>query len=151
VSPTLHVKAQTGIDFFGDPVLRRMASTDPNARDFGNYVSFEDVSPDGAGNFALNIAPESPNIGVNVLPTLNALQLVRVLAALSISKGPSAGQAIVSWNRASAGYTLESSPTLGPTAHWDAVAGVANPLPGVGSTSVSLTGAARFFRLQRQP
>ena len=147
---TLHVKAQTGIDFLSDPVLRRMASTDPNARDFGNYVVFEDVSPDGAGNFGLNIAPESPNIGVNVLPTVNALQLVRVLATLAISRGPSSGQATVSWNRASTGYTLESSATLGPTAQWNPVNGVANPLPGVGSTTVNLTGA-RFFRLQRQP
>lgn len=150
VSPTYHVKAQTGIDFNGDPVLRRMASTDPNARDFGNYVIFEDASPDASGNLVLNITPESPNVGVNVLPAVNALQLVRVLAALSIVRGPAAGQATVSWNRAATGYTLESSLTLGPTAQWQAVAGVAAPLTSAGSTAANTIGDARFFRL-RQP
>jgi hypothetical protein len=150
VAPTLHVKAQTGIDFLGDPVLRRMASTDSNARDFGNYVTFENVSPDDFGNLTLNITPESPNIGVNVLPTVNALQLVRVLTALSIASGPAAGQLTVSWNQASTGYTLESSTTLGSTAQWLPVNGVANPLTGAGSTPLSTAGGARFFRL-RQP
>jgi len=127
-----------------------MASTDPNARDFGNYVIFEDASPDASGNLVLNITPESPNVGVNVLPAVNALQLVRVLAALSIVRGPAAGQATVSWNRAATGYTLESSLTLGPTAQWQAVAGVAAPLTSAGSTAANTTGDARFFRL-RQP
>ena len=149
VSPTLHVKAQTGIDFLGDPTLRRMASTDANARDFGNYVVFENVSPDGSGNLLLNITPESPNVGVNVLPTLNALQLVRVLAALNIVPGPAVGQATVSWNRASTGYTLESSLTLGPPAQWLPVIGVANPLTAADSAPVNTTGGARFFRLRK--
>jgi Bacterial Ig-like domain len=148
VLPTLHVKAQTGFDFVGDPVLRRMSSTNPDARDFGNYVTFEDVSPDGSGNLLLNLTPESPNVGVNVLPTVNALQLVRVLASLGIVPGPAAGKSTVSWNRASAGYTLESSATLGTSAQWSAVNGVANPLPGVGSTEVNTVGGARFFRLR---
>jgi len=148
VPPTLHVKAQTGIDFIGDPVLRRMSSTNPDARDYGNYVVFDDVSPDGSGNLLLNITPESPNVGVNVLPTINALQLARVLAALSIVPGP-AGQATVSWNGASTGYTLESSATLGPAAQWLPVNGVANPLTSASSTAVSTTGNGRFFRLHK--
>src|SRR6185295_226063 len=123
---------------------------DPNARDFGNYVLFEDVRPDAFGILALNITPESTNVGVNVLPTVNALQLVRVLAVLSIASGPAAGQVTVSWNQASTGYTLEASTTLGPTAQWLPVNGVANPLTGAGSTPASTAGGARFFRL-RQP
>ena len=149
VSSTLHVKAQTGIDFIGDPVLRRMSSTNPDARDFGNYVMFDNVSPDSFGNLTLVITPESPNVGVNVLPTVNALQLVRVLAALSIVPGPGAGQATVSWNGASTSYTLESSATLGPAAPWLPVNGVANPLTSAGSTAASTTGNARFFRLHK--
>jgi hypothetical protein len=148
-SPTLHVKAQTGIDFLGDAVLRRMASTDPNARDFGNYVVFEDVSPDVAGNLALDIAPESPNIGVNVLPTVNALQLVRVLASLSISSGEVDGEVTVSWNRASTGYRLESSTSLGSTADWRPVLSVDIPLTGSGSVVVNTSGGALFLRLQQ--
>jgi hypothetical protein len=151
VSPTNHVKAQTGIDFLGDPVLRRMASTDPDARDFGNYVVFENVSPSDFFNLSLTITPESTNVGVNVLPAVNALQLVRVLAALSIVPGPAAGQATVSWNGAAIGYRLESSPILGAGAQWQLVSGVADPLLGAGSTAVSTTGAARYYRLQRQP
>jgi len=149
VSPTLHVRAQTGIDFLGDPTLRRMSSTNPDARDFGNYVMFENVSPDDSGNLLLNITPESPNIGVNVLPTVNALQLVRALASLSIAAGPAAGQSTVSWNRASTGHTLESSQALGAAASWSAVSGVANPLPGMGSTLITTSGGTGFFRLRK--
>ena len=63
LSPTLHVKAQTGLDFGANPVLTRMASTDAGARDFGNYVMFENVSPDASGNLTLFVTPESPNPG----------------------------------------------------------------------------------------
>ena len=150
-SPILHVKAQTGIDFVSDANLRRMASTDANARDFGNYVLFEDVSPDANGNLTLNIAPESPNIGVNVLPTVNALQLVRALPGLRIAPGPAASEVTVSWNRAAIGYTLKASTALGSTAQWNPVSEVLDPLPGAGSQALSKTGGARFFRLERQP
>ncbi len=67
-----------------------MFSTNALARDRGNYVMFENVSPNGSGALTLNVLNESPpeNVGVGDNPAMNGLQLVRVLpvAALSVSR-----------------------------------------------------------------
>ncbi|MCI0744924.1 MAG: hypothetical protein L0Y58_05915, partial [Verrucomicrobia subdivision 3 bacterium] len=149
VSPTYHIRAQTAPTWLAAPTFVRMSSTDPNARQEGNYVVFEDAGPDASGNLVLNMTPESANTGVNAIPALSGLQLVRVLPVLSIAPGPNAGQATVSWNAAAAGYRLEWSASIGPTANWGAAPGVADPLPGAGSQNITTTGTGRFYRLQQ--
>ena len=132
-----------------------MSSTDPNARDTGNYVMFDDIAPDGAGNLTLTLTFEmqgTPGV-TDSSPALNALQLVRIvppLPTLTIVRNVNGTVVTISWNVLAAGYTLESSGQLGAGAIWDPVGGVANPIAAGGSTAVNTTGGARFFRLHKQ-
>jgi hypothetical protein len=79
---------------------------------------------------------------------VNALQLVRVLAALCIESGPAPGEVTVFWNQAAAGSTLEGSPALGSMELWLPVNGVADPLTGAGSAQISTADGVRFFRVR---
>src|SRR5262249_25279800 len=112
VSATLHVKAQTYLDYSANPVLKRMSSTDPSARDLGNYVQFDNFNPTN-GTFSITVIPESPNIGNNHLPPVNAIQLVKVLhpvaAAAGLSATLSGSTLTVGWTDSAQGYVLESS------------------------------------------
>jgi hypothetical protein len=127
-----------------------MDSTDPNARDFGNYVLFENISPDSGGTFVLTLTPEppaTPGVG-DAMPALNALQLVRITAAgpsLTAVRGTGANMTI-SWTASANGYTLASSPSV--TGPWTAVSGAPNPISGAGSVSVPTATGMRFFRFQ---
>jgi hypothetical protein len=146
--PAFHVRAQTFGQYRANPGYRRMSSTDPNARDSGNYVMFENVSPDGAGNFTLNMTPEppaTPGVG-DAMPAVNAIQLVRLvppLPTLTIARNAN-GTLTISWDALAAGYTLESSGQLGAGANWRAMGGV---ITAAGSITVSPAGA-QYYRLR---
>jgi hypothetical protein len=151
--PTYRIRAQDGLQYVADRRFIRMSSTDPNNRDHGNYVFFENISPDLSDTLVLDLVPEPPATpGVtDAMPALNALQLVRLtppLPALAISRNLD-GSVTVSWGGSAAGYTLFASPQLGTGAAWTPVSGVASPIGAAGSTTVTATGGARFFQLRQ--
>jgi hypothetical protein len=152
-SPTLRVKAQTGLEYIQSPGLKRMASTNPNQRDHGNYVQIENVSPDASGAITVSVTPESLTPGNNHLPAVNAIQLVRVVAVTarpSLSAASVQGTSFtLSWPASAAGFTLESSASLGAGANWAPVSGVANPLTGAGTANISTADSSRFYRLRQ--
>jgi hypothetical protein len=143
--PTYHVKAQTGADYNAHPGFVRMASTNPGARDLGNYVQFDNVSVGTGDTLTITATPESPL--ATEIPAINAIQLVRVMPGLSISL--SGTTVTISWPYAAYGFTLESSPTLGPSAVWSPVGAAPNQITGAGSISVSTAGPPRFYRLRK--
>jgi len=150
-----HIRAQDGLQYVANRRYIRMDSTNPDARDVGNYVMFENISPDASGTLVLGLIPEPPSTpGVgDAMPALNALQLVRMAAvgpSLSATRNPNATLTI-SWTASADGYTLASSPSLGSGASWSAVSGAPNPISGAGSVVVQTTGSMRFFRFQRSP
>ncbi|HXJ59612.1 MAG TPA: PA14 domain-containing protein [Verrucomicrobiae bacterium] len=152
--PEYHVRAEHATDYSSAPsIFRRMSSTDPAARDQGNYVVFHEVSPDLAGALVLTVNNESDNPNdIDVTPTLSGLQLVRVPPGLSIQQQGSNVQ--ISWGGAATGFTLESSRSLGgaPAANWGPVAGAPNPLTGASSITISIGAGAdpvKFFRLRK--
>jgi hypothetical protein len=149
--PAYTVLAEHAAEYSLAPnVFRRMSSLNPEARDHGNYVIFENVSPDDAGSLALSVINESTFTGVNVNPALNALQLVRVSALPpTLTVGFEGGSATVSWAGDAAGYVLESSSSLSAPVVWTPVAGVSAPIAGAGTKAVSPTGRAQFFRLRQ--
>ncbi|HYV38144.1 MAG TPA: hypothetical protein VE988_20835, partial [Gemmataceae bacterium] len=152
-SPTLHVKAESGLEFNASPVFRRMTSTDENNRGaLGNYVQFDNVSPAADGSIAISTAWESTNVGNTHQPAVNGIQLVKV-GALAIPATLSAtlqgGSLSISWTASAAGFVLESSVALGTGASWGIVAGTPNPITGAGSTTVSATTGTRYYRLQK--
>jgi hypothetical protein len=151
--PTFHVQGQTGLDYNNSPGLVRMSSTDPNNRELGNYVEFENVSPFTDGSFSLAVYPESPNPGNGLIPAVNAIQLVRVQPitarpVLGIAAG-TPGTLTLSWGAAAAGYVLESSAALGGTANWVAVSGAPNPIAVAGTFDIQSPANGGFYRLRR--
>jgi hypothetical protein len=150
--PELRVRGQTGVDYNNAPGFRRMSSTQAEARDFGNYVQFDNVSPDAAGNLSLTVYPEStaPN---TYIPAVNAIQLVRVVAVTqrpSLTAAiPSPGTLTIGWGTAAAGHVLESSGALGSAANWTRVNGSPNPIAGAGSFDVPTTGGGAYYRLRK--
>ena len=151
--PTLHVQGQTGLDYNRDPGLVRMSSTDPDNRDLGNYVQFDNVSPFTDGSLGLLVFSESLSPGNGLIPALNAIQLVRVnpitaRPALGSSLG-SPNTLTLSWGAAAAGYVLESSATLGATSNWTLVDGSPNPIAGAGSFEVQTTASGGYYRLRQ--
>jgi hypothetical protein len=150
--PIYHVRAEHAGQYLAAPaVFRRMSSTNPDARDQGNYVMFENVSPDANGMLLLTVSNESTFTGVNANPALSGLQLVRLLPALpalTVVPAPN-GSVTISWGDVAAGYTLEASGQLGPSANWGPVGGVPNPIIAAGSTAQFPSGAARYYRLRK--
>jgi len=152
--PAFYIRGQDGLQYIADRRYIRMDSTDPNARDFGNYVLFENIRPDDTGTFVVTLTPEppaTPGVG-DAMPALNAMQLVRMAV-----DGPrltavrqTATTMTISWSASAGGYTLASSPSLGSAATWTAVSGAPNPISGAGSVSVPTATGMRFFRFQRQ-
>jgi len=56
----------------------------------------------------------------------------------------------VGWTAGAAGFVVESTPTLGPTANWTVAAGSPNPITGAGSINVSTAGGgSQFYRLRK--
>jgi hypothetical protein len=76
--PALHVEAETGLAYVADPAWRLMDSTDPNARDKGNYAVIEGVSPGAGGTFDVSLVWEPTGVGNDHQPALNGIQIVRV-------------------------------------------------------------------------
>jgi hypothetical protein len=150
--PLYSVQAQHVGQYLPNPVYRRMRSTDPNARDNGNYVQFENVSPGTDGTMILSLFNQSTNVGVNYHPPLNALQLVKVVPVVarpSLTVGRQGTSVSLSWTSEAAGFRLESASSIGGAAVWSAVAGVPNPIAGAGSTLVTPGDPYRFYRLTK--
>jgi hypothetical protein len=152
--PTLTVRGETATSFIADPTLVRMSSTDPNNRDTGNYVEFDNVKPAADGTLLLTVTPQSTTVGNAVyFPPLNALQLVKMgnveppLPAIAAQiQGTSLN---LSWGAGAAGFVLQSSPTLGATASWSLVTGTPNPITVEGATTITVSGASQFYRLTK--
>ena len=151
--PVFHVRAEHGAQYNAAPsIFRRMSSTNALARDQGNYVIFENVSPNGSGALTLSVLNESPpeNVGIGNNPALNGLQLVRVGPAAALSIGRSSGTVTITWDAAAAGFVLESSSVLNPAAAWEHVLGTPTPITTAGSVNFSPPlGSANFYRLRR--
>jgi hypothetical protein len=149
--PTLAVRGQSSLQFLADPVLVRMNGTDPNNRQTGNYVLFENVAPAGDGTLLLTVSPASSNVGNTAyFPPINALQLVKVASqppALSVAR--QGANVTVSWSADAAGYVLQGSPAVGTGANWLPVEGTPNPITGAGSVGVGAAGNQRFFQLRK--
>jgi hypothetical protein len=152
---TLHVRGQDANQFQAAPAFVRMASTDPNNRDLGNYVEYDNISPAADGSLTITMTPESTYTGSNYLPPLNGLQLFKIVTVaapptLTAQSETRAGNVNLSWNAAAAGFVLQSSPALGAAATWSVVSGAPNPITGAGSFSVSVGGSAhQFYRLRK--
>ena len=149
---TLTVRAQHAAEWVGAPTLVRMSSTNPANRDRGNYVMIENVSPAADGTFLLTVTPQSTVVGNPAyFPAVNALQLVKVIAATVQPKLTTAIQGAnvtITWTAEAAGFVLESSTTLGSTASWSAVSGAPSPITAAGSVN-AVNGASRFYRLRK--
>jgi hypothetical protein len=153
-SPTLHVKAESGLEFNASPSFRRMTSTDANNRGaLGNYVQFDNVRPAADGSLTITAAWESTNVGNGHQPAVNGIQLVKVGAApalpVSLSAALQGANLTISWPASAAGFVLESSAAIGAGAAWTTVAGTPNPITVAGSTSVSVAAGTRFYRLKK--
>jgi uncharacterized protein YjdB len=154
--PVFHVRAQAAGQYRAAPGYRRMSSTDPNARDSGNYVMFENVSPDDFGNLMLNMTPEppaTPGVG-DAMPAVNAMQLVRLVPPLPVLRVIRAGSGpvvvVVTWDANATGYRLKSTASLGPIPApvWSTVGGSPDPITGAGAVTINATGN-RYFRLEK--
>lgn len=149
--PKLTVRGQTSTEFIANPTLVRMSSTNPEARDRGNYVLFDNVRPAADGSLLLTVTPMSTTVGNTAyFPPLNAIQLVRIAATRpSLGIQTAGGGLTISWGADAAGFTLQSSAALGAGASWSVVGGTPNPITGAGSATVTPSGTARFYQLTR--
>src|SRR2546430_3425451 len=84
-----------------------------------------------------------------------AFDNVRVTEGVAVQPGltaiSSTGNTVtVGWPAGAAGFVVESTPTLGPTANWTVVAGSPNPITGAGSINASAAGGgSQFYRLRK--
>jgi hypothetical protein len=155
--PTLHVRGQDANQYLADPRYIRMSSTDANARDLGNYVQYDNVSPAPDGTLNLVVTPASTNLGSTLLPPVNALQLVTVqpsatpvTPSLSFGHNAAANTLTLGWTTDAAGFVLESSPILGSTAVWTLVPGTPNPITTAGSFNANTSaGSQQYYRLRK--
>lgn len=142
--PTYTVRGQQG-QTFADQLIRA-SSVDPLARDLGNYVLYEAISPAADGSLTLGAIGQPNN-------AINGLQLVKVLPVTvlpTITSARNADSVIISWAAEAAGFTLESTTALGPGANWTAVSGVPNPLTGAGNFSAAISAnSSVFYRLKK--
>jgi hypothetical protein len=153
IYPTLHVRAQDASQYLPSPGYVLMSSTDPNVRQLGNYVRYDNVSPAADGSLTIVITPESTNTGITYLPPLNALQLIKVVPVTSppaLTVGVSGGTVTIGWSSAANGFVLQFSSSVGAGAAWSPVAGVPNPITAAGSVNVnSSTNKQQFYRLRK--
>jgi hypothetical protein len=155
--PTLHVRGQDANQYLADPRYIRMSSTDANARDLGNYVQYDNVSPAADGTLNLMVTPASTNLGSTLLPPVNALQLVTVqpsatpvTPSLTFSHNAAANTLTIGWTTDAAGFVVESSLTLGPTAVWALVSGTPNPITTAGSFNANTSASGQqYYRLRK--
>ena len=153
-NPTFHGKAETGLNFIGNPGFRQMTNQVAGVTNIGNFVEWDDVVPAPDGTLTISVTWDPPDTAVNNShqPAINAIQLVRVVevtALPSLSAAAGAGTLKLAWTSAAAGFVLESSPTLGPGAAWTAVTGAPNPIAGAGSLNINTTSGTAFYRLRK--
>jgi len=151
--PTLTVQGQRAIEYLANPMFIRMSSTNAIARDKGNYVQFDNISPTLGGLLTLTVNPQTTNVGnAGYFPPVNAIQLVKVVPVVvmpTLSLARQGTSITISWTASASGFVLESSSSVGADAAWETVAGTPNPISGVGSTSVSAGSGTRFYRLRK--
>jgi hypothetical protein len=139
IYPTFHVRAQDAGQYLATPAYKRMSSTDPAHRDLGNYVQFDNVSPDVNGTLVLVITPETNSPAPACAVQLVTVQPPPILPSLSTSYLAASNLLTISWDTNALGYALVSSPVLGPNTSWTPVAGVSNPITSANSVKVSTT------------
>jgi len=147
--PTYHVLGETGLDYTQNPGYRRASSTDPSARQKGNYVQFDSIDPAPDGSLVLSVAWEASSTST-YNPAVNAFQLVKILAATTpptLGIQSAGGQVTIRWDATASGFTLQSRPALGGGAAWAPVADAGNPVSGAGSINASTAGSATYYRL----
>ena len=151
--PTYTVKAESGLEFNANPVFRRMTSTSAANRDVGNYVQFDNVAAAPDGSFTVTVLWTSTAVGNTHQPAVNGIQLVRIDSTVvvrpTITTTRDGNTLTLAWTASAAGFTLETSATLGTTANWTPVAGVPNPISAAGSVNVNMSGTTGFYRLRR--
>jgi len=147
------VKAESGLEFNASPVFRRMTSTSAANRDVGNYVQFDNVTAAPDDSFTVTVLWTSTAVGNTHQPAVNGIQLVRIDSTVvvrpTITTTRAGNTMTLAWGASAAGYTLETSTTLGTGANWTPVAGVPNPITAAGSVDVNLSGTTEFYRLRR--
>ncbi|MDX1952913.1 MAG: hypothetical protein SFY81_12090 [Verrucomicrobiota bacterium] len=146
-SETIHHRAQTGLDY--NATAGGFVQTSSSTQ-IGNYVVFSNVRPSAEGTIVINVTPETENPGNNHVPSIAAVQLVKVSAttsspSLAVARG--ATTVTISWDAAAAGGTLQSRNSLS-SGSWGAAPEAANPLTGAGSITVTPTGE-RYFRIMK--
>jgi hypothetical protein len=156
--PTLHVRAQDANQYLAASAYTRMSSTDPNARDLGNYVEFDNVAPAVDGSLVLVVTPESTSPGAALLPPVNALQLVAVQPPpapppLSVQYNAAANTVTIGWTDGAAGFTLRSTSVLGTNANWTVVRDVSSPIAGASSftSNVSSNSPSYYQLVHKEP
>jgi hypothetical protein len=150
--PVYSQRAQHAGQYVANPVFVEMDSTDPAARDLGNYTVFRNISPATDGSLLLTVTPENPGTpGITFLPAVNALQLVKpnaTPASPEITVARTGATLKINWLATAAGFRLESSAAVGAGASWSAVAGTPNPITAAGSADVTLPASGnQFYRL----
>ncbi len=148
--PVISEKAEHAGNYAANPTWVEMKSTDPAARDTGNYTVFRNVHPAADGSLVLTVTPESSTTGITFLPAVNGIQLVRELPVppqLSLARADT--KITLGWTGLASGYRLESSAKVGAGADWTAVAGVANPIAGAGSTVITVGTGNVYYRLTK--
>ncbi len=146
--PTYQAIGEPGLDYVQNPGFRRITSTNPNARQRGNYVQFDAVSPTAGGSLTLVVQWVGTTGSYN--PAVNGFQLVRVVPATvkpTLTITAAGTSATLSWDSAASGFRLESNDNLGNAGGWTPVSGVAQPLTGSGTLSLTPSAAGRYYRL----
>lgn len=151
--PTYHGRAETGINYLGNPAYRRMTTTTTTSPGGGNYVQFDNVSPAADGSLVVSVTWEPPDPGINNghQPAINAIQLVRVTASVTLPNltiTRSGANVTVAWSGDAAGFVLESRPAVS-SGLWTIVAAAPNPIATAGSINVPASGTSQFFRLRK--
>ena len=84
---------------------------------------------------------------------LTPTQVANIFAGVqntpSLSIAQDGSHIVVAWPAQFAGFTLTSTPTLGPSASWGAVPGTPVQADGYHKVTLPATAAAAFYRLQQ--
>jgi hypothetical protein len=151
--PTYHALGETGLDYSQNPGYRRVTNTVATVHQKGNYVQFDNVSPAADGSLTLSVLWEAPTGATGSYnPAVNGFQLVKVLpvtARPSLAAAPGPGALVLSWDATAAGFVVESSSALGPTASWTTVTSAPNPISTAGSVTIPTSGTRAFYRLKK--
>ena len=106
------------------------------------------------GDGVARVTLDQPNSKANVLnrAVWSELAVARRLPSWlnAIRQMPSMWPLSVRTAAEAAGFTLESTTSLGPSANWTAVSGAPNPLTGAGNLPAAISGnASVFYRLKK--